>query len=106
LNAISRSLTTLLLSLGLLATVQAEPSAIERSDRNESTVKTIHVIASSHWNLGNSSNEAGGTFPYHFNALPEVVKIDVKAHVDQVLDAALRHDDFYWTIEALWMFQA
>jgi len=91
----------------LLASAAAAQETVSPSrDSAASVVKTIHVVASSHWNLGDSSNERGGTFPYHFSAPPEVVKLDAKAHVDEVLDTCIRNDDFCWTIEALWMFQA
>ena len=99
--------TRCFLAILLLAAAAAAGETVSPSrDSATPTVQTIHVVASSHWNLGDSSQERGGTFPYHFSAPPEVVKLDAKAHVDKVLDTCIAHDDFYWTIEALWMFQA
>jgi hypothetical protein len=69
-------------------------------------VRTIHVVATSHWNLGDAAADPGSQFPYHMPVTPEVVKLDAKAHLDQVLDAVLQNGDMYWTVEALWPFEA
>jgi Glycosyl hydrolases family 38 N-terminal domain/Glycosyl hydrolases family 38 C-terminal beta sandwich domain len=72
-----------LCSLGtLIAEAQTQPIA-------HSTIQTIYVMPSSHWDLG-------------FTAPPEEVLPKLKPHIDEVIANARRDPDFRWTIESVW----
>ncbi len=53
------------------------------------TIKTIYVMPSSHWDLG-------------FIAPPEEVLPRLKPHIDEVIANAKRDPEFRWTIESVW----
>jgi hypothetical protein len=65
------------------AVAQAPPSA------TRSTIQTIYVMPSSHWDLG-------------FTAPPEEVLPKLKPHLDEVIANAKRDPEFRWTIESVW----
>ena len=54
-----------------------------------STIQTIYVMPSSHWDLG-------------FIAPPEEVLPRLKPHIDEVIANAKRDPEFRWTIESVW----
>jgi hypothetical protein len=66
-----------------LAIAQAPPLA------PHSTIQTIYVMPSSHWDLG-------------FIAPPEEVLPRLKPHIDEVIANAKRDPEFRWTIESVW----
>ncbi len=66
-----------------LAAAQAPPPA------TRSTIQTIYVMPSSHWDLG-------------FIAPPEEVLPRLKPHLDEVIANAKRDPEFRWTIESVW----
>jgi hypothetical protein len=59
------------------------------TDAKLSTIKTIYVMPSSHWDLG-------------FTAPPEEVLPRLKPHIDEVIANAKRDSEFRWTIESVW----
>lgn len=65
-------------------------------------IKYIYVVPTSHWNLGGND----WVEPFHFPLTPEIAKQSYKEHLDRVLEACLKHPDLFWTIEALWQFEA
>jgi len=64
----------------------ARPSATPLA---HSTIQTIYVMPSSHWDLG-------------FIAPPEEVLPKLKPHIDEVIANAKRDPEFRWTIESVW----
>ena len=54
-----------------------------------SSIKTIYVMPSSHWDLG-------------FIAPPEEVLLKLKPHIDEVIAHAKADPEFRWTIESVW----
>lgn len=54
-----------------------------------STIQTIYVMPSSHWDLG-------------FIAPPEEVLPKLKPHLDEVIGNAKHDPEFRWTIESVW----
>jgi hypothetical protein len=72
-----------LLLASRLAVAQAPPPA------THSTIQTIYVMPSSHWDLG-------------FIAPPEEVLPRLKPHLDEVIANARRDPKFRWTIESVW----
>ena len=54
-----------------------------------STIQTIYVMPSSHWDLG-------------FIAPPEEVLPKLKPHIDEVIANAKRDPEFRWTVESVW----
>ncbi len=73
-----------------LAIAQAGASpAPPGTDAKLSTIKTIYVMPSSHWDLG-------------FTAPPEEVLPRLKPHIDEVIANAKRDPEFRWTIESVW----
>jgi len=81
-----RSFYALCLSLSLAVPVFAAANTA-------STVKTIYVIPSSHWDLG-------------FLRTPESEKAAIKPHLDAVIQACEADPQFRWTIESVWQLQA
>ncbi len=59
----------------------------------QTSVDTIYVIPSSHWDLG-------------FLRPPDEQMAVMKPHLDAVLAACERHADFRWTIESVWQLNA
>ena len=72
----------LFLTLASRLDAQAPPA-------NHSTIQTIYVMPSSHWDLG-------------FTAPPEEVLPRLKPHIDEVIANAKRDPEFRWTIESVW----
>ncbi len=71
--------------LALAATLVAQAPA----SATHSTIQTIYVMPSSHWDLG-------------FIAPPEEVLPRLKPHIDEVIANAKRDPEFRWTIESVW----
>jgi hypothetical protein len=63
--------------------------AAQSPPATHSTIQTIYVMPSSHWDLG-------------FIAPPEEVLPRLKPHIDEVIANAMRDPEFRWTIESVW----
>ncbi len=74
-----------LLFASSLSDAQVQPGGGTRP----STIQTIYVMPSSHWDLG-------------FTAPPEEVLPKLKPHLDEVIANAKRDPEFRWTIESVW----
>jgi hypothetical protein len=82
--------------IALCAALLAASPAISRageagSEQKEikSSIKTIYLVASSHWDLG-------WTDPV------DVVFEKIKAHVDEIIEECLANPDLRWTMESPW----
>lgn len=67
----------------------ASESPQKASSAPHTTIKTIYVIPSSHWDLG-------------FLAPPEEILPRLKPHIDEVIANAQADPEFRWTIESAW----
>lgn len=79
----------LLLAFYFLFLAFASRSAAQSPPAPHSTIQTIYVMPSSHWDLG-------------FIAPPEEVLPKLKPHLDEVIANAKRDPEFRWTIESVW----
>lgn len=92
-NAVGRASLTVVCYLGFVAGIARcqtpAPGPQAATPAAKSTIKTIYVIPSSHWDLG-------------FFAPPEEVLPLLKPHLDQVIADAKADPEFRWTIESVW----
>lgn len=72
-------------TVGVFSQAPQPPSAA----RPKTTIKTVYVIPSSHWDLG-------------FLAPPEEILGRIKPHIDEVIARAQADPEFRWTIESAW----
>ncbi len=80
----------LLLPFGQAVLAQPQASAKPAASlQQSSTIKTIYIIPSSHWDLG-------------FLAPPEDILPRLKPHIDEVIANAKADPEFRWTIESAW----
>jgi alpha-mannosidase len=76
-------------TFGCLFIALVSSLAAQAPPATHSTIQTIYVMPSSHWDLG-------------FTAPPEEVLPKLKPHIDEVIANAKRDPEFRWTIESVW----
>jgi hypothetical protein len=81
------AVVTILVLLAPMIPAQEKPAP------SATSIKTIYVIPSSHWDLG-------------FLAPPEEILPRLKPHIDEVIANAKADPDFRWTIESAWQVRA
>src|SRR5271154_5228517 len=64
-------------------------ACLNASAQQQTNIKTIYIMPSSHWDLG-------------FLAPPEEILTRLKPHIDEVISNAKADPEFRWTIESAW----
>jgi glycosyl hydrolase family 38 len=64
-------------------------TCLNASAQQQTNIKTIYIMPSSHWDLG-------------FLAPPEEILTRLKPHIDEVIANAKADPEFRWTIESAW----